>query len=147
MCQGSKGTWHDYGSQRLIIVLHNKPEKGAFSPLFLFEGKMTKRLIRSDSQRRSQTWVHENDDGGWTIEQKQHVGHVLEHNKRLRDEWQKGQLTGNTQKHWQQVAEIPANVFMELKEKFGDYKDNPKAWRKWLNDYDNRFFRTGGGHI
>jgi|TARA_R100001460_G_scaffold1557_2_gene5827 hypothetical protein len=108
---------------------------------------MSKRLLRSDSQRRSQTWLHENDGGGWTIEQKQHVGHVLEHNKRLRDSWQKGQLTGNTQKHWQQVAEIPANVFMELKEKFGDYKDNPKAWRKWLNDYDNRFFRTSGGNV
>ena len=108
---------------------------------------MSKRLLRNDSQRRSQTWLHENEGGGWTIEQKQHVGHVLEHNKRLRDSWQKGQLTGNTQKHWQQVAEIPANVFMELKEKFGDYKDNPKAWRKWLNDYDNRFFRTSGGNV
>jgi hypothetical protein len=36
---------------------------------------------------------------------------------------------------------------MELKEKFGDYKDNPTEWRKWLNDYDNRFFRTSGGNV
>ena len=146
MHESTKGTWNDHGLKRFIIRPYNKPEWGAKAPLS-YEVKMSKRLLRSDSQRRSQTWLHENDGGGWTIEQKQHVGHVLEHNKRLRDSWQKGQLTGNTQKHWQQVAEIAANVFMEHKEKFGDYKDNPKAWRKWLNDYDNRFFRTSGGNV
>ena len=27
---------------------------------------MTKRLIRNDSQKRAQTWMHENEGGGWT---------------------------------------------------------------------------------
>jgi hypothetical protein len=108
---------------------------------------MSKRLISKDAQRGTEVWMHDNVDGGWTIEQKQHVSQVLERNKAMRDEWQKGQLLGNTQKHWQQVADVPAALYMQLTEKFGEPKDNPKEWRKWLNDYDNRFFRTGGGHI
>lgn len=108
---------------------------------------MTKRLLNKDAARGTEVWMHDNPDGGWTIEQKHHVAQVLENNKRLRDNWQKGQLTGNTQRHWQQVADVPAALYLQLKEKFGDPNDNPKEWRKWLNDYDNRFFRTGGGHI
>ena len=108
---------------------------------------MSKRLITSDRSRGTEVWLHDNPEGGWTIEQKQHVSHVLEQNKKMRDDWQKGRLLGNTQRHWQQVADIPASIYLELKNKFGEPKDNPKEWRKWLNDYDNRFFRTGGGHI
>lgn len=108
---------------------------------------MTKRLLNSDPARGTEVWMHDNPDGGWTIEQKQHVSQVLENNKRLRDQWQKGRMMGNTQRHWQQVADIPAALYLQLKEKFGDPNDNPKEWRKWMNDYDNRFFRTGGGNI
>lgn len=108
---------------------------------------MSKRLLNMDRQRGTEVWLHDNPDGGWTIEQKQHVKHVLEANQRKAAEWQKGQLLGNTQRHWQQVADIPAALYMQLKEKFGDPQDNPKEWRKWLNDYDNRYFRTGGGHM
>jgi hypothetical protein len=56
-------------------------------------------------------------------------------------------MVGNTQKHWQHVAEIPATVYLELRAKLGEPKDNPTEWKRWLNDYDNRFFRTGGGNV
>jgi len=56
-------------------------------------------------------------------------------------------MIGNTQKHLQKVADIPAPIYYELIEKFGQPRDNPKAWKRWLNDYDNRFFRTTGGTI
>jgi hypothetical protein len=34
--------------------------------------------------------------------------------------------------------------------KFGDPHNNPEAqkkWKAWLNDIDNRYFRTSGGNI
>tara|TARA_A100000172_G_C3042672_1_gene111132 strand:- start:689 stop:1015 length:327 start_codon:yes stop_codon:yes gene_type:complete len=108
---------------------------------------MSKRLLTSDPHSGKETWMHDNPDGGWTIETKQHIKHVLEENKKKANAYQRGQMVGNTQKHWQQVAEIPNNVYLELRQKFGEPRDNPKAWKRWLNDYDNRYFRTGGGNV
>ena len=62
-------------------------------------------------------------------------------------DWRPKSMIGNTQKHLQKVADIPAPIYYELIEKFGQPRDNPKAWKRWLNDYDNRFFRTTGGTI
>jgi hypothetical protein len=47
----------------------------------------------------------------------------------------------------QHVAEIPNVVYAHLVEKFGKPSENPKAWKQWLNDSENRAFRTGGGHV
>jgi len=52
-----------------------------------------------------------------------------------------------TQKHIQHVAEIPNVVYHHLLETLGDPKENPKAWKAWLNDSENRAFRTGGGNL
>jgi len=46
-----------------------------------------------------------------------------------------------------QIAEIPANLYFELTQKLGEPKKNKKAWARWLNDPDNKYFRTGGGNI
>jgi len=32
-------------------------------------------------------------------------------------------------------------------QKFGKPAENPKAWKQWLNNNENRVFRTGGGHL
>ena len=55
-------------------------------------------------------------------------------------------MTGS-QKHMQHVAEIPNVIYNELLNKFGKLSENPKAWKQWLNDNQNRDFRTGGGNI
>ena len=81
------------------------------------------------------------------IIQKQHIKEVLEANKRQQNEWEYGKLIGNTQRHHQKVADIPNLLYVQLKEKFGHPADNPKDWARWLNDPDNRHFRTGGGRI
>ena len=116
-------------------------------PPFFIGDKMAKRIVAHDQERGVETWLHDNPDGGWTLEQKQHVKQVLDANRVKANQWERGKLIGNTQRHWQQVAEIPSSVYLELRQKFGDPKDNPKAWRTWLNDYDNRYFRTGGGNV
>ena len=81
------------------------------------------------------------------IQTEQQVDHTLEYNKRKSNSYEKGSLIGNTQKHQQHIAEIPVTVYYEMLKKLGDPKHNQKAWKKWLNDPDNRFFRTGGGKI
>jgi len=45
------------------------------------------------------------------------------------------------------VAEIPNVVYNHLLEKFGPMRENQKAWKAWLNDHQNRAFRTGGGNL
>lgn len=43
------------------------------------------------------------------------------------------------------VASIPMNIYMELRKK-GIVQD-PAAMKRWLNDPDNRFFRTRAGVV
>jgi hypothetical protein len=52
-----------------------------------------------------------------------------------------------TQKHVQHVAEIPNVVYHHLLKTLGKPSENPKAWKAWLNNSENRDFRTGGGNI
>lgn len=105
---------------------------------------MTKRLLSKVGE--TETWMHDADKG-FIIEKRQEVDAILDANKAQAAEYRKGSMIGNTQRHWQHVAEIPATVFLELRAKLGEPKDNPTEWKRWLNDYDNRFFRTGGGNI
>jgi len=53
----------------------------------------------------------------------------------------------NTQRHIQHVAEIPNVVYNHLLETLGPPAQNPKGWKAWLNNSENRDFRTGGGNI
>jgi hypothetical protein len=108
---------------------------------------MAKRLLNFDKSTGKETWLHDNIDGGFTVEQKQHVKQVIESAKSKANEYERGSLIGNTQRHWQQVAEIPSSIYLELRQRFGDPRDNPKDWKKWLNDYNNRYFRTSGGSV
>lgn len=106
-----------------------------------------KKLVSSDASAGKKTWMEFDREGEATIIQQQNIQHVLDANKRQQNEWQYGKLIGNTQRHHQKVADIPNQLYMQLREKFGHPADNPKDWAKWLNDPNNRFFRTGGGRI
>ena len=46
---------------------------------------------------------------------------------------------------WRKVASIPLGVYFELKKQgiIGDQK----AFKRWLNDPENRFFRTSPEHV
>lgn len=43
------------------------------------------------------------------------------------------------------VASIPLNVYYDLKRR--GIVDDPKRLREWLNDPDNRYFRTKTGRV
>jgi len=52
-----------------------------------------------------------------------------------------------TQKHMAHIAEIPNVLYHHLLKTLGKPSENPKAWKQWLNDSENRAFRTGGGNV
>ena len=52
-----------------------------------------------------------------------------------------------TQRHRLHVAEIPNVIFHELLRRFGHWKHNQAAWKRWLNDPDNAAFRTWTGRV
>jgi len=106
-----------------------------------------KRYLYTDPRTRKEVAMHQNSDGSTYIEHRQEFGNVLKLNKELEAEHRPGSMRGNTQRHVQHVAEIPNVVYAHLVEKFGPMHENPKAWKRWLNDSENRAFRTGGGHI
>lgn len=58
-----------------------------------------------------------------------------------------GSMIGNTQKHYQKVAEIPNTIYYDLLQKFGSPQQNPKAWFRWLQNSDNKSFRTTNGRL
>jgi hypothetical protein len=104
-----------------------------------------KRLISEDKASGKKTYLHTDQEGDRVV-QEQNFDKIVEMNKFYNDGWQKGQMRG-TQKHIQHVAEIPNVVYHHLLETLGDPKENPKAWKAWLNDHQNRAFRTGGGYL
>lgn len=106
-----------------------------------------KRILSEDKAAGKKTFLHSDADGDRIVHE-QKFDKLIEMNKFYNDGWQKGQMRG-TQKHIQHVAEIPNVVYHHLLETLGDPKnpDNQKAWKAWLNDHQNRAFRTGGGNL
>lgn len=100
----------------------------------------------SDNPLTGKTTYLQNDGGTDYIVQEQKFDKLLELNKFQNDAWQPGQMRG-TQKHIQEIAVIPNVLYTHLLETLGKPHENPKAWKAWLNDGENRAFRTGGGNI
>lgn len=74
-----------------------------------------------------------------TITAEQDVDTVVEANKALYNEnhGRHGEMT--------RVAQIPMVVYMDLKKR--GIIDDQAAMKRWLNDPDNRFFRTRPGTV
>ena len=108
---------------------------------------MNKRLVKVDPLTGAETWCHMDLDGEFVFETTQNVDKLLKSNKEEANNYRKGALIGNTQKHNQKVAEIPDALYHQLVLKLGRPRDNPTGWKNWLNEPDNRLFRTGGGNI
>jgi len=76
----------------------------------------------------------------FTIETRQECDDLVEENRRAFND------AGGTWKgDMHRVASIPMNLYFEL-QKRGITQD-PKKLRAWLNDPDNRYFRTRPGKV
>lgn len=101
-----------------------------------------KKLLDVDNFTGITEYFYYDDDTDQVrIEQVQNVDHIIEQNKaQLKD-------TGKNTKwgEWSKVATIPISIWADLNQK-GIVRD-PVAFKKWLNDPDNRFFRTREGKV
>ena len=98
---------------------------------------MQKRLFDRDPELGITKYWHVKDNGEYVVETVQDVTGIAEYNKRSYN---------NADKKWKdvnKVASIPLSVYYELKRQ--GIADDPKALRKWLNDSNNRVFRTRQG--
>jgi hypothetical protein len=98
-----------------------------------------KRLFDKDPMMGTSTYWHVTDKGEYMLETVQDVTAIADRNKKEYN--QAPNKYGDVNK----VASIPLSVYYELKRQ--GIVDDPKALRKWLNDGDNRVFRTRAGTL
>jgi len=78
---------------------------------------------------------------GFTIETSQDVTQIIEKNKKQLASVDRHQKHGE----WSKIASIPLSIYFELKKE--GVIDDRKRFKKWLNDPDNRYFRTREGTV
>lgn len=87
--------------------------------------------------RRTFHWDDTTDE--FLIQTEQETSNIIEANKQAfndaPDRWGE----------WTRVASIPLSVYFDLKKK--GIIDDEVAFKRWLNDPDNRYFRTKAGVV
>lgn len=101
---------------------------------------MQKRLFSHDPLTGITKYWHVKSNGEYVIETVQETSHDVD-NAKYRNMTDKRTKWGEMAR----VASIPLSVFYDLKRK--GIADDPKAFKKWLNDPDNRVFRTREGTV
>lgn len=100
------------------------------------------RVVSENKEIGQKQYWHDHEDGSVTIQTVQTIDDVAEANKSAfnqvdeRAGW-KGDM--------HRVASIPMSVFYDLQRK--GILNDPVAMKKWLNDSDNRVFRTRPGQV
>ena len=102
----------------------------------------TRIFDRNESLGITRLWHYDPDTDEATIETKQDVSAVIEENK---DDFNAIDNKANWTGEWHRVASIPLNIFYELQSS-GKLSDQAYM-KRWLNDPDNRFFRTRPGKV
>ena len=105
---------------------------------------MSRKIVQK-SAGETRTY-HLNDDG-LVVERKIDVTDILEQNRKDRAEYTRGSMIGNTQRHFQKVASVPAEIYFRWTQQFGTPRQNPKKWKQLLNDADNHYMRTTEGSL
>jgi len=77
----------------------------------------------------------------FVIETTQDVTEIIAKNKASSNEVDKRKPWGE----WSKIASLPMTIYFDLKHK--GILDDKVAFNKWLNDPDNKYFRTRGGRI
>lgn len=90
---------------------------------------------------QKQVW-HDHEDGSVTIQTVQNVEDVAEENKQTFNQFDE---RANWKGDMHRVASIPMSIFYDLQRK--GILNDPVAMKKWLNDPDNRVFRTRPGQV
>jgi len=103
---------------------------------------MSKRLFDYDPETGTTKWWHyDADKDEATIETEFQIGDLIEQNKAQFNSTDERAKWGE----WSRVASIPMALFHRLKQQ--GIIDDPAAMKRWLNDPDNRLFRTRPGRV
>lgn len=100
-----------------------------------------RRILSHDSATGITKYWVDNGDGTYTIETDQNMSAIIDSNKKQHNATDKHTKHGE----WSKVASIPMSIYYDLKKK--GIIDDPKAFAKWLNDPDNKYFRTRAGTV
>ena len=88
------------------------------------------------------TDMYEHNDGRVTFDTVQDVEPILEYNKMMMNEYG-DKLTPGKRGTWHKVASVPVNVWEQwLLDTDYEIQKDKKLLNRYLNDPDNRFFRT-----
>jgi len=100
------------------------------------------RVVSENKEIGQRQYWHDHEDGSVTIQTVQQVDDIADTNKQQFNQFdERANWNGDMHK----VASIPMSVFYDLKRK--GILDDPAAMKKWLNDSDNRVFRTRPGQV
>ena len=103
---------------------------------------MDKRFLGKDPAMGTTKWHHHDEMTGETvIHTEQDVTAIVEHNKNQYNDIDSRAPYGDLAK----IADIPMTILFDLQKK--GIWGNQKRMRKWLNDPDNRDFRTRPGKV
>lgn len=105
-----------------------------------------KKILTADHDIQQVSVAHADGEGGLIIETSQNVTDVIEENKAQYNSTDERARWGE----WTKVASIPLALFQELNEKGicrGFMVIDQKRMKAWLNDPENRYFRTRPGRI
>lgn len=100
---------------------------------------MSGRLLGGDPVTRKYEIWHAESDGGAVVETAQDVEPIILQNK---EEYNRASGFKGDMHH---VARIPLSVYEDLKRK--GIANDPAALKKWLDDADNRVWRTHPGKL
>jgi hypothetical protein len=98
-----------------------------------------KRLLGLDRLTRKQENWHSENDGGVVLETAQDVSDIIEANKA---DYNAGAGFAGDMRH---VARIPLVVYDDLMRR--GIAQDPARLKAWLNDPDNRLFRSHPGRV
>ena len=104
------------------------------------------KLFSQDLDTQTVQIAHEDGEGGLILETRQNVTPFLEQNKASYAQIDERARWGEFTK----IASIPFAVIQELNKKGilkGFHIVDQKAMKAWVNDPDNRYFRTRPGRI
>ena len=105
-----------------------------------------KQVLRQDADTRTVQTAYSDGDGGLIIETKQDISAIIEQNKREYAAIDPKAKWGE----WAKVASVPLTVFQELNQLGicrGFMVMDQKKMKEWLNNPDNRHFRTRPGRV
>ncbi len=89
--------------------------------------------------------LHEHSDDSITFNTYQDVEPILDYNKKMMNEYGDKLTPGKRGRNdgFHKVASIPLTVWEQwMKETGGEVNKDPKILRKYLNDPDNKYFKS-----